>query len=132
MSCATSEASKPNGAIAAPTAKDAVVHVTKADAGKVVSVKVGQTLAVELVGVPTAGYLWAPVSPPPFMTKAGERSGPTSEAQKQPGFAGGSHWEVTLFTVTGPGRGEVKFEQRRPWEKDEPPADVFVVTIEAK
>jgi predicted secreted protein len=72
------------------------------------------------------------VSTPAFLVKSGERSGPTSEAQKQPGFTGGSHWEVTLFTATGPGRGEVKFEQRRPWEKDEPPADVFVVTIEAK
>jgi inhibitor of cysteine peptidase len=135
MSCASqSEGPTPkaNGAIAAPTAKDDVVHVTSADAGKVVTVKVGQTLAVELVGIPTAGYLWAPVSTPAFLAQSGERSGPTSEAQKQPGFAGGRHWEVTLFTATGAGQGELKFEQRRPWEKDEPPTKVFAVTIEAK
>jgi len=118
------------GGLPAPKA-GAAIHVTVADAGKTVRVPVGGTFAVELVGVPTAGYLWKPVSTPPFLKETGTTGGPTSEAQKQPGFAGGNHWEVTIFTAERAGSGVLKFEQRRPWETNEPPADTFTVTIEA-
>jgi predicted secreted protein len=119
------------GALSAPRT-GAAVHVTAADSGKTVAVAVGSSFAVELVGVPTAGYLWKPSSTPDFLKETGASGGPTTKAQMQPGFAGGNHWEVTLFVAQRAGIGALKFEQRRPWETNQPPADTFSVTIEAK
>lgn len=115
----------------APTPEDVGVRLGAAHNGGAAEVRVGQRFAVELVGVPTAGYVWAPAQVPAFLTRAGEAGGPTSPAQRQPGFAGGNHWEVLMFAATGPGTGELKLEQRRPWESDQPPAAVYTVTITA-
>lgn len=115
-----------------PPRVEAAVHITAADNGGTVRVAVGAPFAVELVGVPTAGYLWKASATPDFLKETGTTGGPTNEAQKQPGFAGGNHWEVTTFIAQRAGGGVLKFEQRRPWETNEPPADTFSVTIEAK
>ena len=121
-----------NQAAPAPTPEDVVVRITAAQAGQMVEVGVNQRFAIELVGVPTAGYVWTPAQLPAFVTRAGEASGNTSQAQSQPGFTGGNHWEVLLFTATAPGAGELVVEQRRPWESNEPASDVFRVTIVAR
>jgi len=121
-----------NQATPAPTPEDVVVRITAAQAGQIVEVGVNQRFAIELVGVPTAGYVWTPAQLPAFVTRAGEASGNTSQAQSQPGFTGGNHWEVLLFTATAPGAGELVVEQRRPWESNEPASDVFRVTIVAR
>lgn len=118
-------------AIPAPTNENVATHIAAADNGGTVEVSVRTVIAVELVGVPTAGYLWAATDVPAFLEAAGETGGPTSEAQLQPGFSGGGHWEVFFFNVTGPGSGALNFEQRRLWEEDEPPADEFSVTLHA-
>jgi len=118
-------------AIAAPTRDDIATQITGADNGTTVAVKAGTTISVALRGIPTAGYLWSIAEAPSFLEAAGEDSGPTSEAQLQPGFSGGRHWEVFFFRVTGEGEGRLRLEQRRPWEEDEPPADEFSVTIAA-
>lgn len=120
-----------SGGLPAPATPGVSVHITAAEAGKTIAVKVGEPFSVDLVGVPTAGYIWAPAATPDFLIKTGSGGGPTTQAQKQPGFAGGNHWEVTVFTAQKPGRGELKFEQRRPWETNEPAAATFSVTIQA-
>ena len=120
------------GMLPAPTPTDVTVHINAAQEGQVVQVGVNQRFAIELVGVPTAGYQWSPAQLPPFIARAGDASGPTIAAQNQPGYAGGNHWEVNLFAATGPGTGEIVMEQRRPWETNEPPAHVFRVTIVAQ
>ncbi|MEQ1929713.1 MAG: protease inhibitor I42 family protein [Parvularculaceae bacterium] len=117
--------------IAAPTRPDIATHITGEDDGKSVSVSAGTKIAVELIGVPTAGYVWMVKEQPAFLAAAGETGGPTSEAQLQPGFAGGSHWEVFYFDVTGSGEGALSLEQRRPWEEEGPPDATFSVTIKA-
>lgn len=124
-------ASADGGSLPAPNT-GAALHITAADKGKTLQVAVGAPFAVELVGVPTAGYLWKAVDTPAFLKETGTAGGPTSQAQRQPGFAGGNHWEVTTFVAERAGEGLLKFEQRRPWESNEPPADTFSVTIEAK
>lgn len=91
-----------------------------------------QRFAVELVSVPTAGYVWAPAQLPAFVTRAGEASGDTTQAQSQPAFVGGNHWEVLMLVATAPGTGELVLEQRRLWESDEPATDVFQLTIVAR
>lgn len=128
--CASPMASN-SGGLAAPATSGVSVHITAADAGKTIAVKVSEPFSVDLVGVPTAGYIWAPSATPDFLLKTGSSGGPTTAAQRQPGFAGGNHWEITVFTAQRPGRGELKFEQRRPWETNEPPAATFSVTIQA-
>lgn len=121
-----------NSAVPAPTPSDVTVRINAAQAGQSVEVGVNQRFAVELVGVPTAGYVWQPAQIPAFITRAGEVSGNTTQAQSQPGFTGGNHWEVLMFAATGPGTGELVLEQKRPWESNEPPNATFRVTIVAR
>lgn len=118
---------------AAPTPEGVSLKITAADNGQNVTAKVGTLIAVELIGVPTAGYMWTPSQMPAFLEAAGEYGGPTSSAQLEPGFAGGNHWEAFLFKVKEAGEGEFRFAQRRPWEDDsEPPVDEFSVYLFAE
>lgn len=121
-----------SSALPAPTPSDVTLRIDASKNGQTVEVAVNQRFAVELVGVPTAGYLWAPVQVPAFLTRAGEAGGNTTRAQSQPGFTGGNHWEVFMFAATAPGAGELVLEQRRPWETSEPASDTFRVTIVAR
>ncbi|MBC7770729.1 MAG: protease inhibitor I42 family protein [Phycisphaerales bacterium] len=121
-----------NASVPAPTPNDVATRITVAQNGQTVEVAVNQRFAVELVGVPTAGYVWAPATLPAFIQRAGEASGDTVAAQSQPGYTGGNHWEVTMFVATAPGTGELVLEQRRPWESNEPASDTFRVTIVAR
>jgi predicted secreted protein len=121
-----------SNSVAAPTPDDVTVHITAEQNGQMVNVTVNQRFAIELVGVPTAGYVWAPTQVPAFITRAGEATGNTTQAQSQPGFAGGNHWEVTMFSATEPGSGEIVMEQRRPWETEEPASQTFRVAIVAQ
>lgn len=123
--------SQSSSGLPAPTPSEVTTRITMAQLGQTVDVRVGQRFAVELVGVPTAGYVWAPATVPAFLTRAGEESGPTSQAQRQPGFTGGNHWEVLMFAATAAGTGELVLEQRRPWESNEPANASFRVTIRA-
>jgi predicted secreted protein len=121
-----------NNSLPAPTPSDVATRITAEQNGQMVNVAVGQRFAIELVGVPTAGYVWAPSQVPAFITRAGETSGNTTQAQSQPGFTGGNHWEVTMFSATAAGTGEIVMEQRRPWETTEPANATFRVTIVAQ
>ena len=120
------------GALPAPKVAAIALALTAADAGKTFTMRQGDRLSVSLVGVPTAGYLWGAPAPPAFLKRVDETSGPTNTAQLQPGFTGGTHWEVTVFQAIAPGKALLTFEQRRPWEKSTPPSDVWSATIEVK
>jgi predicted secreted protein len=133
--CAPADSPEQEGGeqmLPAPTPEDVAVRVTAAQNGQTVEVGVNQRFAIELVGVPTAGYVWQPAQLPDFLTRAGEASGATVPEQSQPGYAGGNHWEVLMFAATAPGTGELVLEQRRPWETDQPAADTFRVNIVAR
>lgn len=119
-------------AVPAPTPDDVVVRITADQAGQTINVAVNQRFAIELVGVPTAGYVWTPAQIPAFVTRAGEAQGNTVPQQSQPGYTGGNHWEVLMFSATAPGTGEIVIEQRRPWETNEPANATFRVTIVAQ
>lgn len=121
-----------NQNVPAPTPQDVTLRISAAQAGQTIEVAVSQRFAIELVGVPTAGYVWAPAQVPAFVTAAGEATGNTTQAQSQPGFTGGNHWEVSMFVANAPGTGELVMEQRRPWETNEPANNVFRVTIVAR
>lgn len=129
---ADSEAAVSGAEVAAPTPEDVVTRITADQNGQTIEVALHQRFAIELVGVPTAGYVWAPASLPAFVQRAGEAGGNTTPEQSQPGFTGGNHWEVLMFVATAPGTGELVIEQRRPWASDEPASQTFRVTIVAR
>lgn len=114
--------------LAAPAPADVALKITAASDGQNVTVKKGAKIAVELIGTPTAGYLWRIVDTPAFLEPAGEYGGPTSSAQLEPGFAGGNHWEAFLFNVTGAGEGELSMQQGRAWEEG-PDGDGAVFSV---
>ena len=127
------ETSVSDSLLAPPTPADVTIHIRADKDGQTVHVPVNQRFAVELVGVPTAGYQWAPAQMPAFVTRAGEElTGPTIAAQNQPGYTGGNHWEVYTFAATGAGSGNLVMEQRRPWEHSGAPAASFRVTVIAQ
>ena len=126
------EASGDQQTLPAPTPEDVAVRITAEQNGQTVEVGVNQRFAVELVGVPTAGYVWQPAQVPDFITRAGEAGGNMIPEQSQPGYAGGNHWEVLMFSAMAPGSGELVIEQRRPWESTEPASQTFRVTITAR
>lgn len=120
-------------ALPAPGTTGAALIIDATDAGKTVDAAVGSAVAVTLIGIPTAGYVWKPAAAPDFVAALGETSGPTSAAQREPGFTGGSHWEVFTYRVEAAGEGELRFEQRRPWESASEPANAgFTVTLRAR
>ncbi|MGE0597136.1 MAG: protease inhibitor I42 family protein [Hyphomonadaceae bacterium] len=121
------------GALPAPTPADVPLRIGEDQNGQIIEVAVGRRFAVELVGVPTAGYVWGVAELPGFLAAAGEVSGNTIAEQNQPGYAGGNHWEVLMFDAVGAGTGDLVLEQRRPWEGGEEPASqTFRVTIVAR
>ncbi len=131
--CAKPPALAPDpSAVAPPIPADVAVTITQAQDGKTVRAPAGARIAVALRGIPTAGYVWAAPAPPAFLALEEQRSGPTTSAQLQPGFAGGSHWEVLVFRVLGPGSGALRLEQNRPWDPEGDPNAVFAVTLEAR
>jgi inhibitor of cysteine peptidase len=119
-------------AVSTPTPEDVRIRINVDQNGQTVEVPVNERFAIELVGVPTAGYVWQPATIPAFVTRVSEASGNTTAAQSQPGFTGGNHWEVTIFAATAAGTGEIVMEQKRPWETDEPANQTFRVTIVAR
>jgi hypothetical protein len=115
----------------APMPRDVSVRIGASAAGRSIEVPVESRFAVELIGIPTAGYVWRPVQMPAFLTRAGEASGPTIAAQTQPGFVGGRHWEVLMFSALEEGTGELVLAQIRPSAPGEAAA-TFRVTIVAR
>lgn len=116
-----------------PGAPDVVRDLRSADAGSTLDIATGERFSVSLVGVPTAGYEWAPTGLPTFLKLVDEAGGVTSTAQYLPGYTGGNHWEVLVFEAREAGAGDLVLEQRRPWEDEsEPAVDSFRVTVTAR
>ena len=79
--CATHEepaappAPATSSGLPAPTPANVTTRIGADQNGRTVDVAIGQRFAVELVGVPTAGYVWAAKTVPAFLTAGGETSG---------------------------------------------------------
>ena len=95
------------------------------DAGKTVSLKVGQTLEVRLRSQPGTGAIW---SVAPGSTNLLKYEGAKSEGAAN--IPGGFETEVLTFTATGAGKGQLKLEYSRPWEETVPPEKTFSLTVD--
>jgi inhibitor of cysteine peptidase len=110
------------------TSTQAVV-VTKADADKTVAVSPGQTLEVTLDANPSTGYTWTVVSAPEFLKSEGEAEFSSDAAS---GVVGAGGQQTLKFSATAAGKGPLNLAYVRPWEKDTPPAETFMVEVESK
>jgi len=117
-------------AVSPPGMPDVVRDLRGADVGSALDIIAGDRFSISLIGVPTAGYEWAPASLPAFLKLVDEAGGVTSTAQYLPGYSGGNHWEVLVFEALEAGAGDLVLEQRRPWEDEsEPAVDSFRVSV---
>lgn len=123
------QAQAQTGSVAAPVPDEVAVRIGVEQNGQTVEVPAGASFAISLVGVPTAGYRWMVVNKPDFVSDVSEATGPTTEAQRRPGFVGGSHWETFVLKADSAGEGDVRLDQRRPWESAAPPNASFTVHI---
>jgi len=105
------------------------VCVTEKDAGRKVSLKVGETLEVTLAANPTTGYNWfVGVMKTGVLKQEGERAF-KSDAPDRMGAGG----KTTLrFRAVAAGETELKLHYKRPWEKKEPPDETFKVKVTVK
>ena len=111
-------------------AEAGVVYAGADKKGQTVGLKVGETLRIELVSIPTAGYVWTVVEAPAFMEAAGETTRGTDPAhQSLPGFTGGDHFLGFDYAAKSAGTGKFKLTEGRPWETDEPPMDTYELTV---
>lgn len=98
-------------------------------AGKTITLRQGQTLDVRLGGNPTTGFSWAVAALPPI-TGCLEIQGPDYQPDAvQPPRVGSGGTFSTRIRGLRPGEQTLRWEYRRPWEKDVPPAEVITMTI---
>jgi inhibitor of cysteine peptidase len=98
---------------------------TRADAGKTIAVKSGETFNIVLEGNPTTGFTWevAADSAAPVVLQGD----PAFKAESSAVGAGG---QMTLtFKAAASGQGLLKLLYHQPWEQATPPADTFEVNI---
>lgn len=96
---------------------------------EVVELHVGDTHTVELAGLGTAGYSWAPEElegAPEVATVSAAEPGAPEESEA----VGASATEAFTLRARRPGVARVRFAQRRPWETtDVPPAGERLVEV---
>ena len=80
---------------------------------------------VRLPETPSSGYRWALSNATSGAELVGDRY---LEAEPQP-VAGGSGEHTFRIYIDEPGRYELDFRLKRPWEEDELERAVFVVTV---
>lgn len=95
-----------------------------------ISLRVGKSYIVRLKGLTTAGYVWEyQVDGPEGVVRI------TNELTLSPGEAppvGASADELFSVEAFAPGTVTIRFKQRRPWEKESPPAEVYVLKVHVK
>jgi inhibitor of cysteine peptidase len=104
----------------------ASVTLRESDAGRTVELKRGDTLIVELEGMPTTGFQWEVVSADEAVIKP---EGDPEYKDSQPGLIGGEGLLIFTFKALETGRTELNMVYHQPWEKDTPPAKTFEVTV---
>ena len=95
--------------------------------GKTVEMASGQRLTIKLKGNATTGYSWILNK---YNKKLVKFINVNYVVDNNKLLGSGGTW-VTNFQVLKPGRSEIRFIYKRPWEKDKPPSEKFFVEIKA-
>lgn len=126
----TAEETAKASADAQAAAEAGVVYAGAERKGAALTMKIGETLRIELESIPTAGYVWSVAEQPAFMKQTAEGGRPSNPAmQNLPGFTGGNHYISFDFQPVEAGTGGFKLKEGRPWESDEPPTDTYELTV---
>ena len=104
---------------AAPEAK-ATLRLRESDSGGEVEIARGTILIIELPANPTTGHAWSLITSDSDVLVLGEGEFTADDAAAQRLGAGGA--ESWTFVAQQPGEQELRFEYRRAWERDQPPA----------
>ena len=106
---------------------DRVVFKVNDQAGGAVSLKVGWELEVQLPANHTTGYSWVlmPVDNPAVKSQ-GEA---TYRENTTAGKVGVGGVEIWRFSTIKAGEEDLKFEYRRPWEKETPAAKTMTIQV---
>jgi predicted secreted protein len=132
MKMPTAEEARKAAEKAQAAAETGVIYVGEDQNGASVIVPLGETLRIELVSIPTAGYVWTVIEAPDFMKAAGESTRATDPAhQEMAGFTGGNHFLSFDYVASSVGTGKFKLVEGRPWETEEEPMDTFELTVSA-
>lgn len=103
----------------------AEVAVGPEDNGRVVAVKVGDTISLYLPENPTTGYAWAIEAIEARLLEAGA---PTYRGEGAGlGTGGGKTWKLT---ARAPGRARVALKRWRHWEGDASVVERFALTLD--
>ena len=116
------------GSASSKTVQPDDVQLTDANNGGQVTVKVGQTINLQLEANPSTGFGWE-VSQldTTILAQKGDKTYTPASLNKS--VAGGGGWEYFHFTVQQKGETTLKLIYHRSWEKGVEPAKTFEVKI---
>ena len=96
----------------------------ESDAGRAIEVERGRKVTIRLQANPSTGYRWSVASTGEALEQSGEPFHAAESSMR--GAGGGEYWS---FMPVRAGKQELRFEYRRPWERDKPPARVLGYTV---
>jgi inhibitor of cysteine peptidase len=100
-----------------------IMRLTAADSGKEVSVKVGETIEIDLAENPTAGYRWRlDASPAAILQNVSD----SFQAGNRPGEEGMHRWNLR---AAGTGDGKISGQYQRSWATDDPPTRTLSIRV---
>jgi predicted secreted protein len=106
------------------------ITLAEADSGKVVDVRPGERVTVRLAANRSTGYGWAFLSSGSnALTRLASEYTQVAGADGKPGGDGLESW---YFQAKGSGQQELRFEYRRPWERNVPAAKSANYTIRVR
>ena len=115
-------------------AADATITVTKEQAGREITLKVGNILLIELPGKAGTGYSWSVTAAgAPYLKLMDQTTRQLKEDRLGgPVRVGGPVMQVWRFRAAQPGACEIKIAYYRPWEGVGKAVDHFVVKLQIK
>lgn len=102
------------------------IELTEAESGRTIRGSVGQGVVVTLEGNPSTGYSWSYRSAPPEALEPVGEPEYIPDLPVRPGSGGRMRHR---FTAILKGEAALRFEYRRSWEADVPPAKVVTYTL---
>ncbi|MBN2131081.1 MAG: protease inhibitor I42 family protein [Sedimentisphaerales bacterium] len=115
-----------------PPAERKTFVIIARPARETIEVTVGQNFVISLQSNPTTGYSWELTSPlPTWLVLVGSEYIPAPTDPPMVGSGGVEEW---TFRANAAGTATITFEYRRPWEKDQSPAErkTFVIVARAQ
>ena len=110
------------------TGQEANMIVTEQEAGKTITLKTGETLAIELDGNITTGFDWIPAPQDPALLEQVGKPEVTPESDL-PGAPGKI---VLQFKAVAQGQTLLHLDYKRSWETDVAPEKTFEVAVVVK